>query len=176
MDPIKIKTFIESGELDTDRITDTDDIIDQAARALDKACAADILGCVLFIGEDGNVYTVTTEACIGLANPDWVKEYLDFPEQLDEALDDETKAILEHHVKRQTVPEELVCPVCGNNDPDEFTYWEYQAVKRHVRRIEAGKVVIEGHYEGSEDDTEPAFHCGRCDHEFPADKIEVGFE
>ncbi|KKL71640.1 hypothetical protein LCGC14_2092860, partial [marine sediment metagenome] len=48
---MKIKRFISSGELDVADVKDTKGLIEQAAYALDRAYAADILGGdVLFEG------------------------------------------------------------------------------------------------------------------------------
>lgn len=75
---MKIKRFISSGDLDVANVKDTKDLIKQAAYALDRAYAADILGddAVLFEGEDGKIYCMTVEAVIDEANPDYVEEVL----------------------------------------------------------------------------------------------------
>lgn len=75
---MKIKRFISSGELDVADVKDTKGLIEQAAYALDRAYAADILGGdVLFEGNDGKIYVMSVEAIIDEANPDHVQNVLD---------------------------------------------------------------------------------------------------
>ena len=72
---VKVKRFISKGELDG-REKDTDGILETCGDLLDGACSSEILGTVLFEGEDGKFYTVTLEAEIGEADPEFVKETL----------------------------------------------------------------------------------------------------
>ena len=74
--PIKVKRFICKGELDG-READTDDILDSCADALDACESHEILGTVLFEGEDGKFYSVTVEANIGEADPEFVKQTIE---------------------------------------------------------------------------------------------------
>ena len=73
--PIKIKRMIAAGEL-WDDARDTDALLTSADIALDKACSYEILGRVLFEGEDGKFYTVTVEAVIGEASKLFVEDTL----------------------------------------------------------------------------------------------------
>ena len=75
MKNIKVKRFISKGELDGLE-QDTDDILESCANALDGCESHEILGTVLFEGNDGKFYTVTVEAVIGEADPEFVKETL----------------------------------------------------------------------------------------------------
>lgn len=73
---MKIKKWIRTGELDP-CIEDTDGIIEAAGAKLDRVCSHDILGEVMFEGDDGKHYVVTVEAVIAEANPSYVKEVLE---------------------------------------------------------------------------------------------------
>ncbi len=55
---------------------DTSDLLTSAAIALDKACVNEILGRVLFEGENGKFYSATVEAVIRRASKAFVKEVL----------------------------------------------------------------------------------------------------
>lgn len=80
--PLKVKRWVRSGELPND-LTDVGQVYAAAGRLLDAACSHDILGTVLFEGEDGKYYTLTVEAVLGEASPEFVRETLD--EQADDA-------------------------------------------------------------------------------------------
>jgi hypothetical protein len=74
--PIKVKRFISRGELDgTEK--DTDAILESCANLLDRCESHEILGQVVFEGEDGKFYTATVEADIGEADPDYVKQVME---------------------------------------------------------------------------------------------------
>ena len=73
--PLKVKKWIVSGELSgTNRTMDA--VIAECGIRLDKSCTSEILGEVLFLATDGKYYTITVEAVIGRANPEWVKEVI----------------------------------------------------------------------------------------------------
>ena len=92
-------------------------------------------------------------------------------------ISDELRSAMEEYVKRETPVTELVCPSCGNSDPREFIYWEYQAVERHVDRVdENGKVIVGGYYEGSEIIKDPSFRCDKCGLKFGVGGIKHDFE
>ena len=63
---MKIKRFIREGELHEP--VSEEDILEQAGRLLDKSCSHEIVGEVVFEGEDGKIYVGTTEFCIGEAS------------------------------------------------------------------------------------------------------------
>lgn len=65
---------IEAGEFDDENVQTTDDLIDQAARALDKANSWDILGQNAWIGRDRKLYTVTVQASVAEIDPEWACE------------------------------------------------------------------------------------------------------
>ena len=77
---MKIKKWIRTGELDP-CITDSEGIIEAAGAALDKNCAYDILGEVMFEADDGKYYVVNVEASILEANPEYVKQVLEEDEE-----------------------------------------------------------------------------------------------
>lgn len=54
----------------------TDDLLVAAGRSLDNACSSDIVGEVLFLGDDGKYYVGCVEFVISEANPDYVDEIL----------------------------------------------------------------------------------------------------
>lgn len=70
--PVKVKRWLRSGELD-DSATTQEQILEQCGRLLDKSCSHEILGEVLFEGEDDGYYVVTVEALMQSANPEYVK-------------------------------------------------------------------------------------------------------
>jgi len=175
VDPVTIKTIIASGEFMTHElagpgephtllINDTDDLADQAARAMDKAYTADILGTNVFLGEDGVVYTVVIEAEVAPISLGWLREILDEdPDEKLHDLDDETRAACELHILKRTPATKLVCPNCGNKNPEAFRYCEHIENWRRVCSIdENGGVTINGHYstgEGYDDGNDPYFEC-----------------
>jgi len=71
----------ESNGFNSDGITTDDQLLSVAGRLLDKACSHEIVGEVLFEGEDGKMYVGTVEFIISEANPDYVKDVL---EQIEE--------------------------------------------------------------------------------------------
>ncbi len=75
--PLKIKQWLRSGELDTECIDDMDDIWVQANRALDKSCSHDIVGECVFMGDNGKWYVGRVEFEIVEADLDYVKELSD---------------------------------------------------------------------------------------------------
>ena len=75
VDP-KIKRWVFDGELDGSK-KDLDDVMDDCAVLLNKSYATDILGEVLFEGDDGKHYVITTEALVGEANPNYLKDALE---------------------------------------------------------------------------------------------------
>jgi len=74
--PIKVAKWISCGELE-ERTRTQADILSQCGRLLDAACSHEIVGTVLFKATDGRYYTVTVEATIGEANPNFVKNLLE---------------------------------------------------------------------------------------------------
>lgn len=74
MEDIKVKRWIEKGEFSGEK--DSDAILDYAGGLLDEACTYEILGQNLFEGKDGKFYTVTVEAVIAEAAPEFVKSIL----------------------------------------------------------------------------------------------------
>ncbi len=78
-DTIKIKRWIRDGHegFEGQEMEDTEDLLEAAGRLLDKACSHDIVGEVLFEGEDGKFYVGCVEFCIDEANPDYVREALE---------------------------------------------------------------------------------------------------
>lgn len=73
--PLSIREWLASGELSLD-LTTTNEVYESAGQILDKACSYDILGPVLFQGEDRKFYTMTVEAVLGEASEDFVKSML----------------------------------------------------------------------------------------------------
>lgn len=73
---MKITKWLRNGHHGIESTT-TDDLIIDAARALDKAYSHEILGEVLFEGEDGKIYTMTVEAVISEASPEYVEALMD---------------------------------------------------------------------------------------------------
>jgi hypothetical protein len=73
---IKVKKWIHSGELNNKNRTQAS-IINNCGRLLDDSCSHEILGEVLFLATDGKYYVITTEAVLGKANPEYVKDALE---------------------------------------------------------------------------------------------------
>lgn len=75
---MKITKWIRDGQdvLSAQGIDTTEDLKVAAGRCLDKACSHDIVGEVLFEGEDGKTYVGTVEFVITEAAPDYVAEVL----------------------------------------------------------------------------------------------------
>lgn len=73
---MNIKRFISTGELyKPEELEDTDDLLVQAGRALDKSCTPDILGCVAFEGEDGKLYIINVDAVITEVDPEFIRDW-----------------------------------------------------------------------------------------------------
>lgn len=72
---LKVKQWIRSGELNETN-KDSKSILENCGRLLDKTCAHDILGEVVFEGDDGKYYVVTVEASISEGNPAYIKDVL----------------------------------------------------------------------------------------------------
>lgn len=72
---VKIKKWLKNGNEGL-RVRDTRKVLEAAGNALDGACASDIMGEILFQGEDGKYYVGTVEFIIQRANPAYVKEVL----------------------------------------------------------------------------------------------------
>ena len=93
--PIKVKRFISKGELDG-KEKDSAAILDSCCDLLDNCESHEILGQVLFEGQDGKFYTVTVEAVIGPASKAYVRQVLteaeDGQDASAEALDNEDGA------------------------------------------------------------------------------------
>jgi hypothetical protein len=77
-DNLKITEWVCDGHeaLSASGITDTDELLDSAANALDHACSWDIMGEILFKAEDGEYYVGTVDFVISKANPDYVADKL----------------------------------------------------------------------------------------------------
>lgn len=86
--PDKIRVIC-GGELGDD-IDDRETLLERMAIKLDRACASDIFGTVVFAGDDDNVYVATVEGCIGEINPSFLCQlWIDHQEELeDEELSD----------------------------------------------------------------------------------------
>jgi hypothetical protein len=70
-----VKKWICSGKLDPSNNT-IEDVLVNCARCLDKNCAHDILGDVVFLGDNGKYYSITVEAVIHEADMDYVKDLI----------------------------------------------------------------------------------------------------
>jgi hypothetical protein len=77
-DNLKITEWVCDGHeaLSASGITDTDELLDSAANALDHACSWDIMGEILFKAEDGEYYVGTVDFVISKANPDYVADMI----------------------------------------------------------------------------------------------------
>ena len=73
--PLQIREWLAAEHLPIDIFT-TNELYESAQEILDNACAYDILGSVLFVGEDGKYYTMTVEAVLGEAFESFVKSVL----------------------------------------------------------------------------------------------------
>lgn len=69
--PLKIKSWLRRGEL-SEKTETVQDIYDQVGRMLDKSCAFDIVGPVVFEGEDGKFYVGGVEFFLCEDNPDHI--------------------------------------------------------------------------------------------------------
>lgn len=73
--PLQIREWLAAEHLPIDIFT-TNELYESAQEILDNACAYDILGSVLFVGEDGKYYTMTVEAVLDEASESFVKSVL----------------------------------------------------------------------------------------------------
>ena len=76
---MKIKRWIRDGneEFEGQGLDDTEDILCAAGCLMDHAYSHEIVGEVLFEGEDGKFYVGTVEFVIAEANPDYARGVLD---------------------------------------------------------------------------------------------------
>ena len=75
---MKIKRWIRDGNAGLEEeVGDTDELLERAGFALDEHYSHEIMGEILFEGEDGKVYVGCVEFCINEANPDYVKMILE---------------------------------------------------------------------------------------------------
>ena len=75
---MKIKRWIRDGNegLSAQGIGTQEELVENAGGALDSASSHDIMGEILFEGDDGKFYVGCVEFVISEANPDYVKEIL----------------------------------------------------------------------------------------------------
>jgi hypothetical protein len=86
----RIKKWIRHGELPDD-VGDKDAALDVAADKMDKACAEQLLGSPVFLGDNDLFYVINIQATIELCNPDfaeqtveeYVEDLLDAPPELE---------------------------------------------------------------------------------------------
>jgi secreted trypsin-like serine protease len=85
---LKIKKWIRGGHDDYDvkDTPDTDTLLEHAAGALDSACSWDIMGEIVFEGEDGKTYVGCVEFHISEGNPEYIKEVMEDYESEQEVL------------------------------------------------------------------------------------------
>jgi hypothetical protein len=75
---MKIKRWIEDGNDGlAEEVGTTEELLERAGAALDQHYSHEIMGEVLFEGEDGKVYVGTVEFVVAEANPDYVKMILE---------------------------------------------------------------------------------------------------
>lgn len=72
--PTRIKKWLRRGLNNDLRMKSVAGLLERAGRALDKAYAHEIMGEVVFIGEDGKTYVGTVEFVIQEASPEYVKQ------------------------------------------------------------------------------------------------------
>jgi len=77
--PMRIERWIRDGHegFESQKIEDTEELLEATGRLLDRAYSHDIAGEILFEGIDGKFYAGTVEFCIDEANPEYVKEALE---------------------------------------------------------------------------------------------------
>jgi hypothetical protein len=75
MKNIEITGWVTTGEFDTPKTTN--DLLEEAGEKLDSACAWDIVGENLFVGEDGKLYTASVEVVIEEAHQDFAKQVIE---------------------------------------------------------------------------------------------------
>ena len=81
---MEITKWIQTGnDTDLEDLCDdsTEILMSIAGRKLDKSCAHEIMGPVMFEADDGKTYVGTVEFVLAEANPEYVKQVL---EELDE--------------------------------------------------------------------------------------------
>jgi hypothetical protein len=87
-DSRRVEKWVYRGELsgEVERIGVTfDEVLHAAGRALDRNSACEMIGDVLFLGTDGQWYTLTVEAVMAVADPDYVRDSLANAEATDAA-------------------------------------------------------------------------------------------
>ncbi len=72
---LKVKKWLRTGEL-SGKNKEISAIMEECGNFLDYACSSEILGEVVFMGNDGKPYVITVEAVIQEANPEYIKEIL----------------------------------------------------------------------------------------------------
>lgn len=82
-DPLGIKKWIRQGEFSDDVYT-VRDLYEEAGGLLDNSCSHEIFGSVIFEGDDGQVYVMNVEGCLGEINPDYLKDVLAEDEEGDD--------------------------------------------------------------------------------------------
>lgn len=83
---LEVKRWLRTGEL-SEHLKSQSEIIEECGRALDKACAYEIVGEAVFEATNGKYYVITTEALIDECNPEYVKDLLKEIEEEDEQAD-----------------------------------------------------------------------------------------
>ena len=73
--PKKVTCMLSEGEVGSE-VNDTDDLLYSAGNLLDDSCSGEVLGEVVFLAEDGKVYTMSTEAHIREINPGYLQDIL----------------------------------------------------------------------------------------------------
>ena len=77
---MKIKRWILAGEVPESDTTE--ELLQDAGRCLDKVNSFEIVGSILFEGEDGKYYVGEVEFVISEANPDYVKMCLEEEQEM----------------------------------------------------------------------------------------------
>ena len=80
---MKIKKWLRDGNDGYlgKEVNDTNELLRRAGRALDQHYSHEIMGEILFEGEDGKMYVGCVEFIISEANPDYAKEVLEEDEE-----------------------------------------------------------------------------------------------
>jgi len=75
---MNIKKWIRDGHHGvSSHVEDTDELLDAAGRAMDKSYAQDIMGEIIFVGEDGKAYTGSVHFVVNEADPGYLDAVLD---------------------------------------------------------------------------------------------------
>ncbi len=74
---VTVAEIASDGELAITKGMSIDKVLELCGNNLDACNSWDIQGQILFKGSDGEWYTITTESTVSLANPEWVKEFLE---------------------------------------------------------------------------------------------------